>query len=61
NRVVFLFVVLVEESCKRYWIGHTTRYLKAAREEAPGENLQNHIVGGRLVSFLTEDVLLVVD
>ena len=56
-----LFEELVEKSGKKYWIGHTTRYLKAAREAAPEENLQNHIIGGRLVSFLAEDVLLAVD
>lgn len=54
-----LFEESVENSGKRYWIGHTTRYLKAAREAVPEENLQNHMISGRLDSFLSEDVLLI--
>ncbi len=56
-----LFEELVKREGKAYWIGHTTRYLKAAREAAPGENVQNRIISGRLASFLEEDVLLIGD
>lgn len=56
-----LFEEPVEKDGKRYWVGHTTRYLKAAKEAAPGENLQNHMARGRLVSFLAEDLLLIGD
>ena len=54
--------ILFEERIERggvdYWIGHTPRYLRVASKAAPGENLQNHIARGRLVSFLEEDILL---
>ena len=56
-----LFEEPVERGGKRYWVGHTTRYLKAAKEAVPGENLQNHMACGRLVSFLAEDLLLIGD
>ena len=56
-----LFEEPVEKDGKRYWVGHTTRYLKAAKEAAPGENRQNHMARGRLVSFLAEDLLLIGD
>ncbi|MDE6601653.1 MAG: tRNA (N(6)-L-threonylcarbamoyladenosine(37)-C(2))-methylthiotransferase MtaB [Lachnospiraceae bacterium] len=56
-----LFEELVEKSGRRYWTGHTTRYLKVAREAETEENLQNRISSGRLVSFLAEDILLAVD
>lgn len=54
-----LFEELMEKDGKAYWVGHTTRYLKAAREAEPGEGLQNRIVSGRLVSFLEDDILLI--
>lgn len=53
-----LFEELTERDGVSYWIGHTPRYLRVARKAALGENLQNHIVCGRLVSFLEEDILL---
>ncbi|MDE6404128.1 MAG: tRNA (N(6)-L-threonylcarbamoyladenosine(37)-C(2))-methylthiotransferase MtaB, partial [Lachnospiraceae bacterium] len=53
-----LFEELMEKEGKAYWIGHTPRYLKAARETAPGESLQNCIASVRLDSFLEEDILL---
>ena len=53
-----LFEELIEKDGVAYWIGHTTRYLKVARKAERGENLQNRIVPGRLVTFLEEDVLL---
>lgn len=53
-----LFEELMEKDGRAYWVGHTTRYLKAAREAEPGESLQNHIVSGRLTSFLEDDILL---
>lgn len=56
-----LFEELVQIEGKAYWIGHTTRYLKVAREAGPGENVQNRMVSGRLCSFLEEDVLLIGD
>ena len=52
---------LLEKEGKHYWIGHTPRYLKVAREAEPGENLRNCMIGGRLASFLSEDVLLIGD
>lgn len=51
----------VEKDGKKYWIGHTTRYLKAALEAVTEETMQNHITVGRLGSFLTDDVLLIGD
>lgn len=51
----------VEKNGKKYWIGHTTRYLKAALEAVTEETMQNHITVGRLGSFLTDDVLLIGD
>lgn len=56
-----LFEELLEKEGKHYWIGHTPRYLKVAREAEPGENLRNCMIGGRLASFLSEDVLLIGD
>lgn len=53
-----LFEELVEKEGKAYWVGHSPRYLKAAREAEPGENLQNRIVSCRLVSLLEEEILL---
>lgn len=53
-----LFEELLEKEGKVYWVGHTSRYLKAARNAEQGKNLQNRIVSGRLVSFLEDDVLL---
>lgn len=53
-----LFEELVEKDGKMYWIGHTTRYLKAARDAEQGKNMQNRIASGRLVAFLEDDVLL---
>ncbi len=53
-----LFEELLEKEGKVYWVGHTTRYLKAARNAEQGKNLQNRIVSGRLVAFLEDDVLL---
>lgn len=50
---------LLEKDGEAYWIGHTPRYLKAARKAERGENLQNRIISGRLVSFLAEDILLI--
>lgn len=52
-----LFEELVEKEGKAYWVGHSPRYLKAAREAEPGENLQNRIVSCRLVSLLEEEIL----
>lgn len=56
-----LFEELLEKDGEAYWIGHTPRYLKAARKAEQGENLQNRIISGRLVSFLAEDILLIED
>ena len=56
-----LFEELLEKEGKHYWIGHTPRYLKVAREAEPGENLRNCMIDGRLASFLSEDVLLIGD
>lgn len=56
-----LFEERMEKEGRAYWIGHTTRYLKAAREETGMENLQNSVGSGRLDSFLTGDVLLIRD
>lgn len=53
-----LFEELVEKEGKAYWVGHSPRYLKTAREAEPGENLQNRIVSCRLVSLLEEEILL---
>lgn len=53
-----LFEELVERDGQAYWIGHTTRYLKAARKADPGENLQNRIAAGKLRAFWEDDVLL---
>ena len=54
-----LFEELLEKGGEAYWIGHTPRYLKAARRAEQGEDLQNRIISGRLVSFLAEDILLI--
>lgn len=56
-----LFEELVEIGGQAYWVGHTTRYLKAARKAEPGEDMQNHMVSGRLLSFLADDILLMGD
>lgn len=56
-----LFEEIVEIGGQAYWIGHTTRYLKAARKAEPGEDMQNHMVSGRLLSFLADDILLMGD
>ncbi len=59
--VEVLFEEPVEKNGKKYWIGHTTRYLKVALEAVTEETMQNHITAGRLGSFLTDDVLLIGD
>ncbi len=56
-----LFEELVEIGGQAYWVGHTTRYLKAARKAEPREDMQNHMVSGRLLSFLADDILLMGD
>lgn len=56
-----LFEEIVEIGGQAHWIGHTTRYLKAARKAEPGEDMQNHMVSGRLLSFLADDILLMGD
>lgn len=56
-----LFEEIVESGGKTYWVGHTSRYVKAARETKQGENLQNSMMRCRLSGFLTEDILLVGD
>ena len=53
-----LFEELIRKEGKAYWVGHTPRYLKAAREASQGENMQNRIASCRLVSFLDRDILL---
>ena len=56
--------ILMEEEIsvegKRYFLGHTEEYVKAA-VQLPDEaewNLENKLVNARAVSVLTEDVLL---
>ena len=41
---------------KRYWIGHTPQYLRAAF--CTDENMQNRVRKGRLTGFLEEELLL---
>ena len=41
---------------KTYQIGHTSRYVKAAK--LCEDNLSNRQIKGRLTKFLTEDILL---
>ena len=39
-----------------YWIGHTAEYIKVAK--ADKEDLSNCLISGKIVDFLTEDILL---
>ncbi len=56
--------VLMEEevtfSGKKYFLGHTKEYVKAALPlpEGEGKNLENKLVKGRAMSLLKEHVLL---
>lgn len=53
--------VLLEESKvlkgRRYMLGHTGEYVKAAVET--DENLSNHFVEGRVTGFLTDEIMLI--
>ncbi len=58
STVEVLFEEQKERDGRMYWIGHTSQYVKVAKESVSSENLGNQIVAGTVSGFLEEDILL---
>lgn len=56
-----LFEEQKEINGKKYFIGHTKEYVKAAsdKEEIGGKSLENMLISGKITGFLTDEILLI--
>lgn len=64
SSVEVLFEEKKEIKGKKYWIGHTREYVKAALADSHKDgrvslNLQNRLITGKIKGFLEDEILII--